>query len=190
VIGWHPHEAVEADVQALRPLLSAPRVVAVGEIGLDFYRDNAPRAAQRRAFAEQVELANETGLPLVIHTRDADQETFTMLERARVGVVLHCFSSPQRLDQAVERGYLMSFAGNVTYPKATDLQEAAGSVPEHLLLAETDSPYLAPVPLRGRPNRPANVMHTLTFLAGLRGVAAAELARVIEANAARVFGLP
>jgi TatD DNase family protein len=126
----------------------------------------------------------------VIHTRDADHETFPMLERARVPVVLHCFSSPQRLDEAVERGYLLSFAGNVTYPRAVELQRAAARVPDDLLLAETDSPFLAPVPLRGRPNSPANVLHTLAFLAGVRGADVASLGELIERNAARVFGLP
>jgi TatD DNase family protein len=107
-----------------------------------------------------------------------------------VPVVLHCFSSPDRLDEAVERGYMVSFAGNVTYPKAVELQDAARRVPAELMLAETDSPYLAPVPLRGRRNRPANVMHTLAFLAALRDTPPADLERTIEANAARVFGLP
>ena len=190
VVGWHPHEAAEADVAALRPLLSRPRVVALGEVGLDFYRDNAPRDDQRRVFSEQIDMANETGLPLVIHTRDADDETFPMLERAQVSVVLHCFSSPARLDEAVSRGYMLSFAGNVTYPKAVELQEAAARAPAELLLAETDSPYLAPVPLRGRPNTPANVAHTVRFLAALRDVDEDELAAQVERNAARVFGLP
>src|SRR5205085_5707140 len=178
------------DVAALRPLFSQPRVVAVGEVGLDFYRDNAPRDDQRRVFAEQIDLANELNLPLVIHTRDADEETFPMLERARVPVVLHCFSSPGRLSEAVSRGYMLSFAGNVTYPKAVELHEAAARTPAELLLAETDSPYLAPVPLRGRPNTPANVVHTVDFLAGLRDADRDELAAQIEQNAARVFGLP
>jgi TatD DNase family protein len=190
VVGWHPHEAAEADMAALRPLLSRPRVVAVGEVGLDFYRDNAPRDDQRRVFSEQIDIANELGLPLVIHTRDADGETFPMLERAQVPVVLHCFSSPARLDEAVSRGYMLSFAGNVTYPKAVELQEAAARAPAELLLAETDSPYLAPVPLRGRPNTPANVAHTVRFLAALRGVDEDELASHVGQNAARVFGLP
>jgi TatD DNase family protein len=190
VVGWHPHEAAEADVAALRPLLSQPRVVALGEVGLDFYRDNAPRDDQRRVFSEQIDMANETGLPLVIHTRDADDETFPMLERAQVPVVLHCFSSPVRLDEAVSRGYMLSFAGNVTYPKAVELQEAAARAPAELLLAETDSPYLPPVPLRGRPNTPANVAHTVRFLAALRDVDEDELAAQVERNAARVFALP
>jgi len=190
IVGWHPHDAAEADVAALRPLFSQPRVVAVGEVGLDFYRDNAPRDDQRRVFAEQIDLANELNLPLVIHTRDADEETFPMLEQARVPVVLHCFSSPGRLSEAVSRGYMLSFAGNVTYPKAVELHEAAARTPAELLLAETDSPYLAPVPLRGRPNTPANVVHTVDFLAGLRDADRDELAAQIEQNAARVFGLP
>jgi TatD DNase family protein len=190
VVGWHPHDAERADVAALRPLLEHPRAVALGEVGLDFYRDNADRHDQRRVFEQQIELANETGKPLVIHTRDADEETFPMLRSARVPVVLHCFSSPGRLDEAVERGYHVSFAGNVTYPKAVELQEAARRVPERLLLAETDSPYLAPVPLRGRPNTPANVLHTLNLLARLRDVEPAALAATIERNASLVFGLP
>jgi TatD DNase family protein len=190
VTGWHPHEAEQADVSALRPLLEHPRTVALGEVGLDFYRDNASRDDQRRVFGEQIELANETGKPLVIHTRDADHETFPMLLSARVPVVLHCFSSPDRLDEAVDRGYFVSFAGNVTYPKAVELQEAARRVPESLLLAETDSPYLSPVPLRGSRNTPANVMHTLSLLARLREVDEQTLEAAIEHNAAGVFGLP
>jgi TatD DNase family protein len=190
IVGWHPHEAGRADVEALRPLLGRPRAVALGEVGLDFYRDNADRGDQRRVFEKQISLANETGKPLVIHTRDADHETFPMLRSAQVPVVLHCFSSPDRLDEAVERGYYVSFAGNVTYPKAVDLQSAARRVPERLLLAETDSPYLAPVPLRGRRNTPANVMHTLALIAGLRGTEPAVLGATIERNAAHVFGLP
>jgi TatD DNase family protein len=190
VVGWHPHEAEVARVEALLPLLAHPRVVALGECGLDFFRDYAPRDVQRRVFSEQIELANETGKPLVIHTRDADDETFPMLERAAVDVVLHCFSSPERVDEAAERGYYCSFAGNVTFPAAEALREAARRVPAERLLAETDSPYLAPVPVRGRRNRPANVMHTLRLLANERGVEPDELARQIEANAARVFALP
>lgn len=190
VVGWHPHEADAARVEELVPLLDHPRVCALGECGLDFFRDNAPRDVQRRVFAAQIELANDTGKPLVIHTRDADEETFPMLERARVDVVLHCFSSPERVQEAAERGYYCSFAGNVTYPAAEALREAARRVPADRILAETDSPYLAPVPLRGKRNRPANVVHTLRLLAEQRGVEAAQLESQIEANAARVFRLP
>jgi TatD DNase family protein len=191
VVGVHPHEAAEvADpAAAVRELIGHPRAVAVGECGLDFYRDYAPRDAQRRAFAAQIEVANEAGLPLVIHTRAADDETFAMLESADVPVVLHCFGSVGRLDDALERGYLVSFAGNVAYPKAEDLREAARRVPDDRILAETDAPYLAPPPHRGRPNQPAYVMRTLEVLAGERGVDRAVLEAQIDANATRVFGL-
>jgi TatD DNase family protein len=191
IVGWHPHEAGGvADAGAVRPLLAHPRAVAVGECGLDFYRDYAPRDAQRRVFAAQIALANELGRPLVVHTRAADAETFAMLGEARVPVVLHCFGSPERLDDALARGYYVSFAGNVTYPRADHLRDAARRVPAELLLAETDCPYLAPAPHRGRPNAPANVAVTTAFLAELRGEPADALGERIEANAARAFGLP
>jgi TatD DNase family protein len=191
VVGVHPHEAGEvADAGAIaRDLVGRPRVVAVGECGLDFYRDYAPPDAQRQAFAAQIEVANEVGLPLVIHTRAADDETFAMLEAAEVPVVLHCFGSVERLDDALERGYLVSFAGNVAYPKAEDLREAARRVPDDRILAETDAPYLAPPPHRGRPNQPAYVMRTLEVLAAERGVEPVVLEAQIDANATRVFGL-
>jgi len=191
VVGVHPHEAAEVGdpAAAVRELIGHPRAVAVGECGLDFYRDYAPRHAQRRAFAAQIEVANEAGLPLVIHTRAADDETFAMLESAEVAVVLHCFGSVGRLDDVLERGYLVSFAGNVAYPKAEDLREAARRVPDDRILAETDAPYLAPPPHRGRPNQPAYVMRTLEVLAGERGVDRAVLEAQIDANATRVFGL-
>jgi TatD DNase family protein len=190
IVGWHPHEAAAAgETAALRPLLAHPFAVAVGECGLDFYRDYAPRDAQERVFRAQIELANELAMALVVHTRAADEETFRLLERARVPVVLHCFSSVARLDEAIERGYYVSFAGNVTFPRAEDLRAAAARVPADRLLAETDAPYLAPVPRRGRPNVPANVVHTLRALAGLRGADARELEARIERNAERAFGL-
>jgi TatD DNase family protein len=191
IVGWHPHEAAEATGPApIAALLEHPRAVAVGECGLDYFRDHAPRDRQRAVFDAQIELANAAGRPLVIHTRDADDDTFAALDAARVPVVLHCFSSVGRLDDVLERGYFCSFAGNVTYPSAGALREAAARVPDDRLLAETDSPYLAPVPQRGRPNRPANVMLTLAALAELRGVPATALERQVEGNAAAVFGLP
>jgi TatD DNase family protein len=191
VVGVHPHEAGDvADARTVvRGLVDHPRAVAVGECGLDFYRDYAPRDAQRRAFAAQIEVANEARLPLVIHTRAADDETFAMLEAAEVPVVLHCFGSVGRLDDALDRGYLVSFAGNVCYPKAEDLREAARRVPDDRILAETDAPYLAPPPHRGRPNQPAYVRRTLEVLAAERGVEPATLEAQIDANATRVFGL-
>jgi TatD DNase family protein len=190
IVGIHPHEAAEAgDVDGLRPLLTHPRAVAVGECGLDFYRDYAPRADQVRVFEAQIALANELGLPLAIHTRAADDDTFRMLEAARVPVVLHCFSSVDRLDEAIDRGYHCSFAGNVAYPSAGALRAAAARVPDASILAETDSPYLAPPPHRGRPNQPAHVAVTLGVLARERGVEPAALAATIDANADRLFGL-
>jgi len=165
-------------------------VVAVGECGLDFHRDHARPEAQRRAFGSQIGIARDVGLPLVIHTRDAADETLGILAAEADGhpVVLHCFSMPERLEEVAERGYLLSFAGQVTYKNAADLQSAARRAPADRLLVETDSPYLAPVPRRGRPNRPANVAHTLRFLATLRGVGAEDLDDLTTANAARVFG--
>jgi TatD DNase family protein len=191
IVGWHPHEAgTVADPAGIRPLLAHPRAVAVGECGLDWYRDYAPRADQRRVFAAQIRLANELRMPLVVHTRAADEDTFAMLRDAAGPVVLHCFGSPALVDEAVARGYLCSFAGNVTFPGAADLREAAKAVPDELLLAETDCPYLAPVPRRGRPNVPAYVAHTIRALAAVRGVEEDALAALIDRNAARVFGLP
>ena len=193
-VGVHPNDAdgfTPADEVWIRALLAHPRVVAVGECGLDFYRDHARPQAQRAAFSAQIGLAREAGLPLVIHTRDAAEETFAMLEREAGDhpVVLHCFSLPERLREASERGYMLSFAGPVTFPKSLELQRAAREAPADLLLVETDSPYLAPVPRRGRPNRPANVAHTLRFVAALRGVSEADLDALTTSNASRVFGI-
>ena len=193
IVGRHPHEATgfdESDLERLEVAASDPSAVAIGETGLDYYRDHAPRADQRRAFEAQVGLAAAMGLPLVIHTRAAEDDTFAIL-RERAGdltVVLHCFSAPDRVDECVERGYLCSFAGNVTYPSATGLQAAARDLPEDRLLVETDSPYLSPQRMRGRPNEPANVVATAAFVAESRGVSYAEVESVVERNAARVFG--
>jgi TatD DNase family protein len=193
IVGLHPHNTTGfgAPERAwVEEVARADGVVAVGETGLDYYRDNAPRDDQRRSFEFHIELARELGLPLVIHTRAAEDDTLDLLgERAGgLTVVMHCFSMPDRLDECVERGYACSFAGNVTYKSAEDLQGAAARVPEELLMVETDSPYLAPVPVRGKPNRPANVVHTARFVAELRGIAYKELEQVVERNAARVFG--
>jgi TatD DNase family protein len=190
VVGIHPHEAGSApDVEGLRELLAHPKAIAVGETGLDYYRDYAPRPAQQQLFDAQLELARESGKPVVIHTRAADDDTRARLVRHDGAVVLHCFSSPPLLADALERGWYVSFAGNVTYKNAYDLRDAARRVPAERLLAETDSPYLAPQPVRGRRNEPAFVRHTYAALAELRGVDGHELARQIGANAAEVFGL-
>jgi TatD DNase family protein len=194
IVGCHPHNTEGFDHADLDPVEQAaadPKVRALGETGLDYFRDYAPRDDQRRAFEAQLELAARLHLPVAIHTRAAEDDTFAILREhaaALPAVILHCFSAPGHLDEAVERGYLCSFAGNVTYPKATDLQRAAAEVPTELLLVETDSPYLSPQQLRGKPNEPANVVHTAQHVAGLRGLSYEELERTVESNAARVFG--
>jgi TatD DNase family protein len=192
IVGRHPHEAAgftDRDLEEIERAAADPLARAIGETGLDYYRNHSPREDQRRAFEAQLELAGRLGLPAVIHTRAAEDDTFALLAEhaATATVVLHCFSAPDRLDECVERGYVCSFAGNVTYPRATDLQAAARELPDELLLVETDSPYLAPQAVRGKPNEPANVTHTARFVAELRGVAYEELERRVEANAARVF---
>jgi len=194
IVGRHPHETAGFDDLALEEIERAaahPRARAIGETGLDYYRDHAPRDDQRRAFEAQLELAARAALPVVIHTRAAEDDTFAVLREHSDSVpvvVMHCFSTPDRLGECVERGYMCSFAGNVTYPKAADLQEAARHVPDELLLVETDSPYLAPQPVRGKPNEPANVAHTARFVADLRGVSYEDLERTVAANFERVFG--
>jgi TatD DNase family protein len=194
IVGRHPHETTgfaDADLDAIERAAADPNVRAIGETGLDYYRDHAPREDQRRAFEAQLGLAGRLGLPVAIHTRAAEDDTFAILREhgdRLPAVILHCFSAPDRLDECVERGYLCSFAGNVTYPKATDLQRAAAEVPAELLLAETDAPWLAPQAVRGKPNEPSNVVHTGRLLAELRGVSYAELDRTVEQNAARVLG--
>jgi TatD DNase family protein len=191
-LGIHPHQAGgdEADkLDDLRSLLEQPAAVAVGETGLDFYRDYASRDSQRRVFEQQLALADEIGLPIVVHTRSADAETADALRPFRGTVVMHCFSSPELLPVALERGYYVSFAGNVTYPKAQELRDAAARVPADRLLAETDCPYLSPQPMRGRPNEPANVVLTVEALAAARGEPVEDLARRIDENATRAFGL-
>jgi TatD DNase family protein len=184
--GVHPHQA--ADGEPLDRLLD-DRIVAVGEIGLDFYRDYAPRDEQRHVFAAQVRLAAEHDKPVIIHSRAADEETAAVLSGFDGTVVLHCFSSPGLLPVALERGYYVSFAGNVTYPKAPELREAARAVPSDRILTETDSPYLSPQPVRGRRNEPAYVVHTLASLAETREEDPEELGSRIDANAARAFRL-
>ena len=192
-LGIDPHQAGDAEagrVDELRELLQHEQAIAVGETGLDYFRDRAPRDRQRRLFEAQLELAAELGKPVVIHTRDADADTAEVLSRFDGTVVMHCFSSPGLLDTALERGYYVSFAGNVTYPKASDLRAAAAQVPAERILAETDSPYLAPQARRGRPNEPANVVLTVQELAKIRRVDPDELGAQIAANARAAFLLP
>ena len=187
-LGVHPHEAGEpGDLAGLRALLAHPKAVAVGETGLDYFRDYAPHDAQRRLFDEELALAVETGKPVVIHTRAADDDTRARLVDHDGTVILHCFSSPPLFDAALEHDWYVSFAGNVTYKNAYDLRDCARRVPSERLLVETDSPYLAPQAVRGRRNEPAFVAHTYDFLAELRGE---DVRAVADANATRAFGLP
>jgi len=191
-LGIHPHQAADEDADRLaelRELLADDSAVAVGETGLDYYRDYAPRDRQLVLFERQLELAAQLGKPVVIHTRAASDDTAAALESFAGTVVLHCFSAPELLSVALDRGYYVSFAGNVTYPKAEELRDAARAVPADRLLVETDSPYLAPQPRRGRPNEPANVLHTAAALAEARGADPAALAAQLDENATAAFAL-
>ena len=194
IVGRHPHETAgfkAGDLEQIERAAEHPKARVIGETGLDYYRDYAPRDDQRRAFEAQLELAGRLGMPVAIHTRAAEDHTFALL-REHAGrlpaVILHCFSAPERLEECVECGYLCSFAGNVTYPKAIDLQQAAKQVPAELLLVETDAPFLSPQVLRSKRNEPAFVVHTAHHVAGLRGMSYEELELTVEENAARVFG--
>lgn len=187
--GLHPHEARHG-VDTILPFLDDPTVIAIGECGLDYYYDHSPRDAQRTAFAAQIQLAHERNLPLVIHTRDAWADTFDVLRAEGVPerTVFHCFSGgAEEAAACVALGAFLSFSGIVTFKAATDVQEAARLCPADRLLAETDSPYLAPVPHRGRPNQPAFVTHVVQFLADLRDRPLAEVRDTIASNACLAF---
>ena len=192
-IGHHPNHATGFDdghLAELQALAAHERCRAIGETGLDDFRDYAPRADQERAFHAQIDLARAVGKPLVIHTRAAEDDTITTRrERARgVPVILHCFSMPGRLDECLDQGWFISFAGNVTYPKNDELAAAAARVPDDRLLVETDAPYLTPQVVRRERNQPAYVTHTARFVAERRGVAYEDLEVVVERNAAALFG--
>ncbi len=198
-VGSHPTSATGFDDAAaaeIARLAQHEKVRAIGETGLDYYRETASPADQRRAFEAQIEIARDHGLPIVIHARDPDgsseaiDEIFATLDARAPGhpVILHCFSAPQRVSDAAERGWYCSFAGNATYPKSGDLRAAAKQVPDHLILVETDAPYLTPQEMRGAKNEPANVVATARVVAEARGVSYEELERAVEANARAVFG--
>jgi TatD DNase family protein len=198
-VGRHPNEAGGFDdstAAEITELAGHQKVRAIGETGLDYYRDTADPADQRRAFAAQIEIAVELDLPIVIHARDPEggsdavDEIFATLDTRAAGhpVILHCFSAPARVADAAERGWHCSFAGNVTYPSARELRFAAAKVPEELILVETDAPYLSPQSLRGKRNAPANVIETARVLAAERGVSYEQLERTVEANARALFG--
>ncbi|WP_028067273.1 TatD family hydrolase [Solirubrobacter soli] len=191
-IGHHPNDATgytSAITDELRELAQHPRCLAIGETGLDDFRDYAPRADQERAFDAQIALAHELRKPLIIHTRAAEDDTIEWLTTKAQGleVVMHCFSMPTRLDECLANGWWISFAGNVTYPKAQDLAEAAIQTPLDRLLVETDAPYLTPQVVRKERNRPAYVAHTAAFIAERRGIPYEELDAAVTANAAKLF---
>jgi TatD DNase family protein len=198
-VGCHPTEASgfdDARAAEIARLAAHEKVLAIGETGIDYYRDTAGPADQRRAFEAQIEIARELDLPIVIHGRDPEGETtasdeiFDLLD-ARAGdqpVILHCFSAPWRAADAAERGWYCSFAGHVSYPASDELREAAAALPDELVLVETDAPYLAPQTMRGKPNEPAYVVDTARVVAEARGVSYEELEATVEANARAVFG--
>jgi TatD DNase family protein len=191
-VGVHPHDAAKATPETferLRDLLSHPKVLSVGEIGLDYHYDFSPRETQRDVFEKQIALAREVGKPVVIHTREAWEDTLRLLQGTEGGI-MHCFSGgPAEAEQALRLGFFISFAGMLTFPKATAIQEAARMVPRDRLLIETDAPYLAPVPHRGRRNEPAFIIGTARKLAELRGETPEEIASATTANFRRLFGL-
>jgi len=195
-VGTHPHHAAEAGeiglgVADIVALTRHPKVAGLGETGLDYYYNHSPAEAQKQVFENHIRAGLETDLPLVIHTRDAEKDTIDMLRAVGGGKsrgVMHCFSGSQWLaDQSLDIGYYISFSGILTFKKAEDLREVARRVPLDRVLVETDSPYLAPVPHRGRRNEPAFVVHTAEVLAGLKGVTAAEIARVTTENFFTLF---
>jgi TatD DNase family protein len=191
-VGIDPHRAgttEAARVAELRELLAHPKAVAVGETGLDSVRQFASPLEQRRLFDAQLALASELDLPVVVHSREAASETAAALDAFAGTVILHCFSSPELLRVALDRRYYVAFAGNVTYPKADELRQAARVVPLDRLLVETDTPYLAPQPMRGRPNEPAYLVYTVAALADARGEDVQVVAEATHANAAAAFGL-
>jgi TatD DNase family protein len=199
-VGCHPTEAAgfdDARAESIAQLAAAnEKVRAIGETGIDYYREGASRADQRRAFEAQIDIARDRDLPIVIHARDPEDETaavddiFEILDARGdgVAVILHCFLAPWRVEDAIERGWYCSFSGVVTFPSAGELREAAAKLPDELVLVETDAPYLAPQPVRGKPNEPAYVVSTAEVVAEVRGVSYAELERTVEANAQALFG--
>ncbi len=196
-VGIHPHDAREADESAIAELKTmisnSQKVVAVGEIGLDFYRDRSPRDVQRLAFRRQIALAREVHLPIIVHDRDAHEEVLRILREEsadEVGGVLHCFSGDAAMARAcLELGFLLSFPGTITYPKNNAAREVVRSIPIDHLLVETDCPYLAPQTFRGRRNEPAYVRHTAEMIADIKGLTVDDVARITTLNAFRLFGI-
>ena len=194
-VGIHPNDAETTGDEAFSKLretaASSEKVVGIGETGLDYYRDGAPREVQQDSFKHHIELASETGLPLIVHSREASADVLRILDRYARGlkVILHCFSLYEHVQTCAERGYFMSVAGNVTFPNARALRESVRAIPADLLLTETDSPYLTPVPHRGKKNEPANIPFVLGEAAKLRHADPALLAEQVHRNFISAFGL-
>jgi TatD DNase family protein len=197
-VGVHPHDARLFDTAAAERIqalvLQSSRVIAWGEIGLDYHYDNSPREVQREVFTRQLRLAREAGLPVVIHSREADEDTVSILraewQETKQGGVMHCFGgSLWMMERVVELGFMISFAGNLTFKKAEDLREVARHVPVERLFIETDCPFLTPVPFRGRRNEPALVIEVARFLAELHGMTTEEMGRRTTENFSRFFNL-
>ncbi len=194
-VGVHPHDAAKATAstfQRLAELLPHPKVIALGEMGLDYHYDFSPREAQRAVFIEQMQLAREAGKPIVIHTREAWDDTLQLLEQrwapAGIGGIMHCFSGgPVQARQALDLGFYLSFGGMVTFPKAAEIQESARQAPSDRILVETDAPFLAPVPKRGKRNEPAYVVETARKLAELRGETLENIEAITSANFRRLM---
>jgi TatD DNase family protein len=194
-VGVHPHDAAKATPETwsqLEALLDADKVLAVGEIGLDYHYDFSPREVQRQVFVKQLRLAAEAGKPVVIHTREAWADTLRMLrEHWSGGGIMHCFTGgPAEARQALDLGFHLSFGGVLTFPKAETVREAARLAPEDRLLVETDAPYLAPVPNRGKRNEPAFIVDTVRRLAEVRGAAPEHIAEITTANFERLMFAP
>jgi TatD DNase family protein len=191
-VGIHPHEAAAEDDQAVArvvPLTEHAKVVGIGETGLDFYYEHSPRERQEQVFRAHCRAARATGLPLIVHSRDADADTIRVLaEEKPLAGVIHCFSTGRQLaEKAIEFGFYVSFSGILTFKNAGELRAIARDLPLERLLVETDAPYLAPVPLRGKRNEPAFIVHTLACLAELKGVTPAALAEITAENFFRLF---
>lgn len=193
-VGIHPHEADEhpdTDAATLIAAAAHPRVIGIGETGLDYYYDKSDRDRQKASFRSHIIAARATGLPLIVHTRDAEADTLALLKEPGAGPltgVIHCFTASQAFaDEALALGFYISLSGIVTFKNARELAETAKTIPADRLLVETDSPYLAPVPMRGKPCEPAYVAHTARFLADLRGISAADLAATTTANFHALF---
>ncbi|HTZ71115.1 MAG TPA: TatD family hydrolase [Acetobacteraceae bacterium] len=195
-VGTHPHHAAEEDLpqaQEIAALAAHPKVIGIGEAGLDYFYDRSPRDVQADVFRRHIQAAALAGLPLCIHTRDADEDTFAILQEQKdagqtFNFLLHCFSSGRTLaERAVAIGGYVSFSGILTFPKSGELRQIAADLPAERLLVETDSPYLAPVPFRGKRNEPAHVQHTARVLAEVRGLTPEAVADLTTANFRRLF---